>query len=191
MTRTSARRIAGRNRSRRYAAGRRWSSSPRRSPISTTQIVIFVSVFVAVLGLYLVCFSRSSDLTTSAATAPEITCESHSTQVEAEEPRLEAPPAPEPVPVAAPDQLKTVIGESRALFQKAYRAVVQEMPNAAIIIDQAVSKANEMQSAFQEYSTTVEHRAADGTSKRGYEWVGPMGTEVATIRLDIMKLKGF
>jgi hypothetical protein len=68
---------------------------------------------------------------------------------------------------------------------------MQDQPNAATVIDEAVSKANEMQSAFHLYTTTVGCRSVDGTSKPGYEWVGPMGTEVATIRLDIMKLKGF
>ncbi|MBN1418161.1 MAG: hypothetical protein JXP34_05255 [Planctomycetes bacterium] len=88
-------------------------------------------------------------------------------------------------------EINKLLGETQALYRKAYKAVTADEANAKMLVEQAVRKAGQLSDRYSELMNKEEYRLPDGSWKSGYEWIGAKGGEVGIVKRDIFALKGF
>jgi len=89
-------------------------------------------------------------------------------------------------------EINQLLGESRALYQKAYQAVTGEESNARVLVEQAVRKVDQLSERYSALMDNPEYRdPKTELFKPGYEWIGAKGGEIGLVRRDVYALKGF
>jgi len=79
------------------------------------------------------------------------------------------------------EEINDLLDESWALIGKAHQAGLADDPIAKLLIDEAKRKAERLSEMYGKLLRNPEYVDADGSLKRGYEWIGALGGRVAEI----------